>query len=238
MSWHDLLFLHWPVEPDALRPHIPDRLAIDTFDGSAWLGVVPFRMSGVRPRFAPALPGVSAFPELNLRTYVTAGERAGVWFFSLEVTSRLAVLLARGAFHLPYFRARMRMQHEGDRISYSSTTRARVLSVGPPSSSLASTEGREASFGRIRALSIPGSPNGTASIQRTDGARCFEGRSTTNPGRSSGPSSRSRKTPSLRQSASRRGQTGLWLISHASQKWWLGLFEAWNEDAQESATEV
>jgi uncharacterized protein YqjF (DUF2071 family) len=121
MSWHDLLFLHWPVEPDALRPHIPDRLAIDTFDGSAWLGVVPFRMSGVRPRFAPALPGVSAFPELNLRTYVTAGERAGVWFFSLEVTSRLAVLLARGAFHLPYFRARMRMQHEGDRISYSST---------------------------------------------------------------------------------------------------------------------
>ena len=60
------------------RPYIPDRLEIDTFDGSAWLGVVPFRMSGVRPRFAPALPGVSAFPELNLLTYVTAGERAGV----------------------------------------------------------------------------------------------------------------------------------------------------------------
>lgn len=120
MRWHDLLFLHWPVEPAVLRPHIPDRLELDTFEGSAWLGVVPFRMSGVRPRFAPAVPGISAFPEINLRTYVTAGGRAGVWFFSLDVTSCLAVLLARGAFHLPYFRARMDVQHDGDLIRYSS----------------------------------------------------------------------------------------------------------------------
>ena len=120
MCWHDLLFLHWPVEPALLRPHIPEGLAIENFDGSAWLGVVPFRMSGVRPRLAPAVPGVSAFPELNLRTYVSAEDKAGVWFFSLDVTKRLAVLLARRAFHLPYFRARMHMQLDGDRIRYSS----------------------------------------------------------------------------------------------------------------------
>jgi len=133
MTWHELVFLHWPVDPAVLRPHIPAGLAIDTFDGSAWLGVVPFRMSGVRPRFAPAVPGVSAFPELNLRTYVSAQDKAGVWFFSLDVTNPLAVLMARSLFHLPYFRARMAMEQEGGSISYASArarAEARVEFVG------------------------------------------------------------------------------------------------------------
>ncbi len=95
MSWHDLLFLHWPVHLHLLRPLIPAALEVDTFDGWAWIGVVPFRMSGVRPRYAPALRCTSAFPEINVRTYVKARQRSGVWFFSLDATSRLAVRVAR-----------------------------------------------------------------------------------------------------------------------------------------------
>jgi uncharacterized protein YqjF (DUF2071 family) len=108
MHWHELLFMHWPVPVQALRPHVPKTLEIETFDGSAWLGVVPFRMSGVRPRLVPPIPGLSAFPELNVRTYVVpkeTGEKPGVWFFSLDATSRLAVRAARLAFSLPYFDA-------------------------------------------------------------------------------------------------------------------------------------
>jgi uncharacterized protein YqjF (DUF2071 family) len=107
MSWHDLLFMHWPVPVGSLRPLVPPGLEIDTFDGSAWLGVVPFRMSGVRPRFLPSVPALSDFPELNLRTYVTAGGRPGVWFFSLDAHNPVAVRLARATFGLPYFDARM-----------------------------------------------------------------------------------------------------------------------------------
>ncbi len=108
-TWHDLLFMHWRVPVEALREHIPPALPIDTFDGSAWLGVVPFRMSGVRLRFLPALPWLSAFPELNVRTYVTLDERPGVWFFSLDAGNPLAVFIARTWFKLPYFDADMRV---------------------------------------------------------------------------------------------------------------------------------
>lgn len=120
MRWHDLAFLHWPVDPAVLRAGIPAGLEVDTFDGRAWLGVVPFRMSGVRPRVVPAVPGVSAFPELNVRTYVSAEGKPGVWFYSLDVTKRLAVVLARTFFHLPYNRARMAVGDDGDWIDYSS----------------------------------------------------------------------------------------------------------------------
>lgn len=121
MGWHDLLFAHWRVPGEVLRPLIPAALEIDTFDGQAWLGVVPFRMSGVRPRFTPPLPQVSAFPELNLRTYVTQGGRPGVWFFSLDAASWVAVRLARATFHLPYFDARMTCRTaDGDGIEYTS----------------------------------------------------------------------------------------------------------------------
>jgi uncharacterized protein len=106
-SWHDLLFAHWPVDVKILRELIPDRLEIDTFEGQAWLAVVPFRMTGVRLRGMPSVPWLSAFPELNVRTYVTCGGKPGVWFFSLDAANSLAVAIARLWFHLPYFRARM-----------------------------------------------------------------------------------------------------------------------------------
>lgn len=107
-SWRDLLFAHWPVDATMLRSNIPVELEIDTFKGQAWLGIVPFLMSGVRLRWTPPLPGLSEFPEVNVRTYVTAQGKPGVWFFSLDAASALAVSAARLSFHLPYFRARMR----------------------------------------------------------------------------------------------------------------------------------
>jgi hypothetical protein len=121
MRWHDLLFMHWPLHAEVLRPHIPPSLALETFDGWAWVGVVPFRMSGVRPRYVPALPWVSAFPELNVRTYVTAGGKPGVWFFSLDAANRVAVWLARWTFYLPYYTARMLVANHSGRIRYTST---------------------------------------------------------------------------------------------------------------------
>ncbi len=120
MRWHDLLFMHWPVPADTLRPLIPPSLHLDTFDGSAWLGVVPFRMSGVRPRFLPEVPWLSDFPELNLRTYVSAGGRPGIWFFSLDAHNRVAVRLARAAFKLPYYDAAMSCRVSGPEVRYSS----------------------------------------------------------------------------------------------------------------------
>jgi uncharacterized protein YqjF (DUF2071 family) len=108
MRWHDLLFMHWPVPADLLRPLIPAKLELDTFDGRCWVGVVPFRMSGIRARFMPPIPGTSAFAELNVRTYVTAGGKPGVWFFSLDSANTLAVRAARRSFNLPYFYARMK----------------------------------------------------------------------------------------------------------------------------------
>src|SRR5215210_1029583 len=120
MGWRDLLFMHWPVEADVLRPLVPPALSLDTFDGSAWLGVVPFGMTGVRPRFVPAVPPLSNFPEINLRTYVTAEGRPGIWFFSLDAHNPVAVRLARATFHLPYFDAEMSWHTSGDAIQYSS----------------------------------------------------------------------------------------------------------------------
>jgi uncharacterized protein len=110
--WHDLLFMHWPVSMDALRPHIPSELQIDTFDGTAWLAVVPFRMSHIHPRGLFPVPWLSAFPELNVRTYVSKDGKPGVWFFSLEAANPIAVAIARNWFKLPYFNARMHCASE------------------------------------------------------------------------------------------------------------------------------
>ena len=120
MSWHDLLFMHWPILAEVLRPLIPGRLQLDTFDGNAWLGVVPFRMSGVRPRFLPAVPQLSNFPELNLRTYVSADGKPGIWFFSLDAHNKAAVRLARTTFNLPYYDAEMSYGVYGDEVRYRS----------------------------------------------------------------------------------------------------------------------
>lgn len=128
MRWVDLLFAHWPVPAEALRPLIPTGLEIDTFHGGAWLGIVPFRMEDVAPRFLPAPPILGAFPELNVRTYVTRRGRRGVWFLSLDAASRVAVEGARTAFHLPYFRARMSSETEAGWVEYRSD---RVDARGP-----------------------------------------------------------------------------------------------------------
>ena len=120
MRWEDLLFAHWPVAPAVLRPLLPAGLGLDTFEGRAWLGVVPFRMNAVRGRCLPRLPGATTFPELNVRTYVTAGGRPGVWFFSLDAAHRLAVRVARRTFHLPYFDADMTCRNDGDVVAYAS----------------------------------------------------------------------------------------------------------------------
>lgn len=119
--WCDLLFAHWPVPTAALRPLVPERLEIDTFDGTAWIAAVPFRMEAVRPRGLPVVPWLSAFPELNVRTYVKLGDRPGVFFFSLDATNPIAVSVARRFFLLPYFRARMTCEPDGDALRYSST---------------------------------------------------------------------------------------------------------------------
>jgi uncharacterized protein YqjF (DUF2071 family) len=119
-TWHDLLFAHWSVDAERLRELIPSGLELDTFEGRAWIGVVPFRLSGIRPRFAPALPWISAFPELNLRTYVKRGTWSGVWFFALEAARRIAVSVARSWFHLPYFHARMSCVAAGEALDYAS----------------------------------------------------------------------------------------------------------------------
>jgi uncharacterized protein len=121
MDWRDLLFMHWRIAPGLLRPFIPAQLDLETWDGDAWLGIVPFEMSGTRLRLMPPIPGLSRFPELNVRTYVRPisgperekpGGGGGVWFFSLDATSRAAVEAARIGFGLSYFRASMSIARE------------------------------------------------------------------------------------------------------------------------------
>ncbi|MGE0606439.1 MAG: YqjF family protein [Pirellulales bacterium] len=133
MRWHDLLFAHWPVDAAQLRPHIPAALEIDTFAGQAWIGIVPFRMTGVRPRLSPSLPGFSAFPELNVRTYVSAEGKPGVWFLSLDATCRSAVRLARWTWHLPYFDANISFGERDGWIDY----RSRRAHRGAPAAEFA-----------------------------------------------------------------------------------------------------
>jgi uncharacterized protein YqjF (DUF2071 family) len=113
-AWEQLLFAHWPLPPDVLRARIPPQLALDVFAGQAWLGVVPFGMRGVYPRYTFPVPGLSDFLELNVRTYVTLGGRPGVFFFSLDAANPLAVAIARAWYRLPYFNARMTLRLAAD----------------------------------------------------------------------------------------------------------------------------
>jgi uncharacterized protein len=122
--WHDLLFAHWPFTPGLMRPLVPPQLTLDTFDGECWIGVVPFHMSGIRGRGLPSLPGLSRFPELNVRTYVTHGGKPGVYFFSLDAASLPAVWAARTFYHLPYFHAAMTSEDGDGCIQYSSRRHA------------------------------------------------------------------------------------------------------------------
>ena len=107
-NWHHLLFLHWEVSAAELQALLPPRLTLDTFEGKAYVGLVPFTLTGVRPILTPPLPWISSFHEVNVRTYVHLdGRDPGVWFFSLDASSMIAVAAARAAYHLPYFEAAM-----------------------------------------------------------------------------------------------------------------------------------
>ena len=117
-TWDDLLFAHWRVDEADLRKLVPPQVDIETFDGSAWLGVTPFRVTGLRIRGMLPLPLLSTFLELNVRTYVTAEDKPGIWFFSLDAESQLAVEAARRTYRLPYYRARMSANRRGPAISY------------------------------------------------------------------------------------------------------------------------
>lgn len=138
MVWHDLLFIHWKVDADQLRKHLPDSLRLDTFNGDTWIGVVPFRMSGVSLRWLPDLPWVSKFPELNVRTYVIGPNgQPGVWFYSLDASNALAVKGARLLYHLNYMHAKIGFERErqcdcGSWIRYNSQRTHR----GEPSAEL------------------------------------------------------------------------------------------------------
>ncbi|HLO01794.1 MAG TPA: DUF2071 domain-containing protein [Symbiobacteriaceae bacterium] len=116
--WLNLLFAHWPVDPAVIRPLIPAGLELDLWEGKAWIGVVPFEMRGIAHRSGLPILGASAFPELNVRTYVVRDGVKGVWFFSLDAGSRLAVWGARRFFHLPYFKARFAVKTERDGLAY------------------------------------------------------------------------------------------------------------------------
>jgi len=141
--WNDLLFAHWPVAAAAIAALLPEGLDVDTFQGSAWLGVVPFWLDRIKVRGVPPIPGARSFPDLNLRTYVRDRQTGtpGVYFFSLDSSNMLAVAAARIFFHLPYHWAEMRLEHRSEReISFYSRRRfsgeqvifkARYRGLGP-----------------------------------------------------------------------------------------------------------
>lgn len=120
-QWTNLLFVHWRLPAELVRPLIPPELTLDTWEGEAWVGLVPFYMSGVRPWWAPPVPGLSSFCETNVRTYVHfRGRDPGVWFFSLDASNSLAVRIARWRWGLPYYRAAMQLVRQGSVATYDS----------------------------------------------------------------------------------------------------------------------
>jgi uncharacterized protein len=131
--WDKLLFLHWPIPAAVLRPLIPEPLVIDTFDGTAWVGLTPFTIRGLRPVFLPPLPLVSSSHELNVRTYVHLDGVPGVWFFSLDASNPLAVLGARAGFALPYYQARMELREKAGVIRFASSR----IGASPPADFIA-----------------------------------------------------------------------------------------------------
>ena len=122
MTWRDGLFVHWPVEAPVVADTLPDRLDVATHDGNAFLGIVPFVMEDIRP---VGLPFGRSFPELNLRTYVDGPNGPGVYFYSLDAADQLGVAVARLAFALPYYSARMDVAREGGTVRFSSDRTSR-----------------------------------------------------------------------------------------------------------------
>ena len=139
-SWHDLLFAHWPVARRTLQQKLPAGLTLDLWRDEAWIGVVPFRLEGLRARHLPGVPTATDFLELNVRTYVRVADRPGVYFFSLDASSALAVAGARTLYGLPYHRAEMSVVRDGPWIHYRSRREdgaaafdARYRPIGAPS---------------------------------------------------------------------------------------------------------
>jgi uncharacterized protein len=128
-TWRDLLFAHWRVSVETLRPHVPPELPIDTFNGSAWLGITPFEVTGARPHGLPPASRLSRFLETNVRTYATVDGKPGIWFFSLDAASALAALGARLTYRLPYFHARMSARRRGGWNEYRMTRRRSVATL-------------------------------------------------------------------------------------------------------------
>jgi len=119
-SWIDLVFLHWRVDADALRKLVGSGVELETYDGAAWIGITPFLLRDFRLRGLPPVPRLSTFPELNVRTYVTRDDKPGIWFFSLDAASTVAVEGAKRLYKLPYHRAQMSYRRVGDHVQYES----------------------------------------------------------------------------------------------------------------------
>lgn len=128
--WANLLFAHWSVDLAVMRRLVPSELELDLFEGKAYLGVVPFEMREVSPRFVPSMPWISWFPELNVRTYVRHKGRAGVYFFSLDAGNPLAVYLACQLYHLPYYNADMCCKQQGEKFVYTSKRKKSSTTAG------------------------------------------------------------------------------------------------------------
>lgn len=119
-SWHDVLFLHWPVDPAEIRKSIPRELELDTFSNKAWIGIVLFKAQNTRPRFLPPIPGAANFLEVNVRTYVRYKKQSGVYFFSLDASSKLAVEIASFGGFLPYRHAKMAYERNKEEFGFES----------------------------------------------------------------------------------------------------------------------
>ena len=119
-EWRNLTFMHWEVSVEKLQPHIPDGLEIDLFQGKAYVGTIPFVMTNVRPRLLPSVPGISTFPEFNVRTYVTKNGKPGVLFLTLEAKSRVTCWYAPRKYGLPYRYAKCSLKIEDDTYSWAS----------------------------------------------------------------------------------------------------------------------
>jgi uncharacterized protein YqjF (DUF2071 family) len=128
-TWVELLFAHWPVPEEALRAVVPPQLPLDTFDGSAWLGITPFCVRGLRLRGTFPAPVLSSFPELNVRTYVSVEGKPGIYFLSLDADSIAAVHAARRSYRLPYFRSRIEVARDQEAVGYDLL---RTADDGPP----------------------------------------------------------------------------------------------------------
>jgi hypothetical protein len=176
-TWHDLLFAHWRMDARKLREKVPAAFDLDLFDGRGWLAVVPFHMTNVAPRGVPSLPWVSEFPELNIRTYVRIDDRPGIYFFSLDAGSTLAVRAARTFLNLPYYSATMTVRSKAGAIEYDRPERRRLscsavvggLSTDWPAVSGADGNARILSDGTLLPVQ-PGSPRSTVPARHSSSA--------------------------------------------------------------------